>query len=82
MDIVTYEQRLNKIKTVSDIDEQIRLAKQYFKRLQAKAKACEGTLSEKLAIQEQAKSAERVFRQLRINSWDIEDSLAELKAAS
>lgn len=66
--------RLNKITTVKDIDDQIRLAKQYMMRLRKEAKG-KPTLDEKLVTQQKAKAAELTLRKLRMRSFDIEDAL-------
>lgn len=68
--------RLNKITTVQDIDDQIRLAKQYMMRLRTEAKA-KPTLDEKLATQEKVKAAELTLRKLRMRSFDIEDAIKD-----
>lgn len=72
--MITCEQRIAKIKTVADIDDQLRKAKDYARRLRLAAIACP-TLAEKLEMNEQVKEAERVVRQLRSKSFDIEDAL-------
>ena len=72
--MITYEQRVSKIKTIEDIDDQLRKAKAYARRLRSAAVACP-TLADKLAMNEKVKEAERVLRTLRMNSFDIEDSL-------
>lgn len=68
--------RLNKITTVKDIDDQIRLAKQYMMRLRTEAKA-KPTLDEKLVTQQKAKAAELTLRKLRMRSFDIEDAIKD-----
>lgn len=75
MSVITFEQRRAKILKIEDVDTQITLARKHMKRLQTKAKNCTGTLAEKLAIHEKAKQAEKVFRELRMKSFDIEDEL-------
>lgn len=75
MAIITFEQRRAKITSVEELERQITLARKYMHRLQNKAKKCTGTLAEKLAIHEQAKAAEKVMRELRMASFDIEDEL-------
>ena len=66
--------RLNKITTVQDIDDQIRLAKQYMMRLRTEAKA-KPTLDGKITAQRRTKEAEATLRQLRRKSFDIEDAI-------
>ncbi|WP_238321433.1 hypothetical protein [Vibrio casei] len=75
MSIVTFEQRKEKITKIEHIDEQIDLARSYVKRLRNKAKNCTGTLTEKLALNEDVKQAELAFRKLRMASFEIEDDL-------
>lgn len=67
-------ERLARIKTVEDIDNQIRLAKQYMMRLRNEAKG-KPTLDEKLATQKKVKAAESTLRKLRMRSFDIEDAI-------
>ena len=71
---ISFEQRKAQIKTVEDIDDQIRKAKKYASTLRAKAKAAK-TLAEKLELNEQHKLAEKTLRQLRISSFDIKDEI-------
>lgn len=66
--------RLNKITTVDDMEEQIRLAKRYMMRLRTAAKA-KPTLDEKITVQRRAEDAEATLRQLRRKSFDIEDAI-------
>ena len=79
--MVTFKARVEQIVTVDDAEEQIRLAKNYVKRLRLKAKH-EVTLDAKLRLQEDVKAAESVLRQLRRAIFDIEDAIAEGKPAS
>jgi primosomal protein N'' len=79
--MVSFEQRVKNIKTVEDAEEQIRKAKDYVRRLKLKSKA-QDTLTEKIALQEEIKMAERVLRQMRRAIWDIEDALAVGKPAT
>ena len=67
--------RISKIQTADDAENQIRLAKAYMLRLRAESKK-DMTLAEKLAIQEKANAAEKVLRQLRRLIFDIEDAIA------
>jgi hypothetical protein len=67
--------RLNKIKTVEDAEEQLALAKKYVTRSRNIAKN-QNTLEAKLAAQVKVKTAERVLRDMRRLIFDIEDVLA------
>lgn len=69
------KQRIAKIHTNDDLEKQIELSREYVKRLRNEAKKA-GTLAEKLALNERLKEAERVNRELRRLSFDIEDALA------
>jgi|AntRauTorckE5430_2_1112549.scaffolds.fasta_scaffold07660_2 hypothetical protein len=71
----TYNQRVSEIKTVADIDKQLRLAKQAAMQLKRESKNDRITLAEKIAFGKQAQEAERVLRQLRQNCWDLEGQL-------
>lgn len=75
MSIITFEQRRSQMKTEEDIYRQIKLAESYAKSLHTKAKNCQGTLAEKLAIKDNAKKADEVTRKLKLRSFDIEDEL-------
>ena len=55
--MVSFEQRLKKIKTTEDAEEQVRLSKGYVTRLRNEAKKCE-TLDGKLAMNEKVKQRE------------------------
>jgi len=72
---VNLKQRIAKIHTNDDLEKQIELSREYVKRLRNEAKKV-GTLAEKLALNERLKEAERVNRELRRLSFDIEDALA------
>lgn len=78
---MNFNQRLAKINTVEDAEEQIRLAKNYARRLRLEAKKAD-TLQAKLTLQEQVKQAEATLRQLRQAIFDIEDALAEGQSLS
>lgn len=69
------KQRIAKIHTNDDLEKQIELSRESVKRLRNEAKKA-GTLAEKLALNERLKEAERVNRELRRLSFDIEDALA------
>lgn len=72
---MNYEERLKRIHTVNDIDKQINLARNYVARLRSKSLRNGLTLDQKLAFLALIKQAEHTFRQLRMNSFDIEDAL-------
>lgn len=78
--VITFEQRVAKVKTVSDIDKQIDLAKATVTRLRNKAKNAR-TLAEKLALQDAGKRAGDVFRRFRMNAFDLEDKLNDVDKA-
>lgn len=78
--MITYEMRRAKMQKPGDEDEQLRLAKQYAKRLRNEAKNM-GSLAEKLAQNEKVKEAERIVRQIRHNIWDIEEELIQNQKA-
>ncbi|MCO4319996.1 hypothetical protein [Aliidiomarina quisquiliarum] len=73
--MLTYEARVKKIKTVEDIDTQLRLAKAYLMRLKRAAKQPELSLAEKLQALENVKQAEITLRAFRRNCFDIEDEI-------
>ena len=68
--------RINKIKTVDDAEEQIVLAKKFATRQRNLAKR-QTLLADKLAYQEKVKKAEKTLRDIRRLIFDIEDALAE-----
>lgn len=80
--VMTFNDRLSKIHTVEDAEDQIRLAKNYVRRIRREAKACE-TLEAKLEKEALRKEADLVLRHLRRHIFDIEDALrAGLPATS
>ena len=79
--MVTFEDRLQQIKTLDDVEVQMHRAKAYVMRLQRRAKAAE-TLQEKLEIGQQVKDAERVLRLMRRSVFDIEDAVREGRPAA
>ena len=79
--MVSFEQRLKKIKTTEDEEEQVRLSKGYVARLRNEAKKCE-TLDGKLAMNEKVKQAESVLRKMRRSIFDIEDAINNGLAAT
>ena len=72
--VISYEDRVAKMEKPGDEDEQLRLAKEYMKRMRRKAKAA-GTLDAKLRLYEAQKEAEAVVRQLRLHIFELEDML-------
>jgi hypothetical protein len=72
--MITYEQRVAKMNKPGDEDTQLRLAKQYARKLHDKAKAG-NTLEEKIALKKIAKRADAVMHKLRQNIFDLEDML-------
>ena len=75
------EQRLSKIKTVNDLDTQLRLAKQLMISQRTKSKQ-KGTLQQKLVFSKKEKEAEKVLRTLRRGYFDIEDAINRGGSAS
>jgi primosomal protein N'' len=73
--IVSFEDRLAKIKTISDLDDQLRIAKAYVKSMRLKMNAA-STLAEKTVAEKKFRASERVLRQLRMSYFDIEDRLS------
>lgn len=80
--MITYENRVAQIKTVACIDDQIRKAKAYARRLKLATQKPGLTLAEKVAGLEKHKQAEQVLRTLRRNSFDIEDDLLAKESSS
>jgi hypothetical protein len=72
--MVTYEDRLKNIIKKSDIEKQLNLAKKQVMRLRNKSKK-EKTLALKVERLAEVRQSEQALRQLRINVFDIEDSL-------
>lgn len=72
--VPTFEQRRANIHTIADLDNELRKAKLYVRRLRKNAKDTE-TLELKIAIQQKVKVAEGVLRKLRTRYFDIEDEL-------
>ncbi|ENI4487343.1 hypothetical protein ABXZ88_003215 [Vibrio fluvialis] len=74
MSVPTFEQRRAKILTLADLEHQTTLARTYVKKLRTKAKQ-QSSLAAKLEVNEDIKLAEKVVRELRLKSFDIEDEL-------
>lgn len=74
MPVPTYHQRRANIQTLDDLDDELRKAKLYVRRLRRNAKAAE-LLESKIKIQKSVKEAESVLQKLRCNYFDIEDEL-------
>jgi hypothetical protein len=68
--------RIEKIKTAEDAEEQIVLAKKYAIRLRNLAKK-QSSLAEKLSMQKKVENAEKTMRDMRRLIWEIEDALKE-----
>jgi hypothetical protein len=79
--MITYEQRVANMNKPGDEDEQLRLAKQYAKRLHNNAKAGK-TLEEKIQLQTTAKEGDAVTRKIRQNIFDLENMLHLKKTES
>ena len=80
--MITFEQRVSRILSVNDLDEQLRLAKNYTQAMKRKAKQAD-SLEEKIKLKSEEKEAFSVLRKLRTNYFDIEDSInARLNSAS
>lgn len=80
-EMVTFEERLQQIKTLDDVEVQMHRAKAYVMRLKRSAKAAE-TLQEKLDLGQQVKEAERVMRLMRRSVFDIEDAVRQGRPAA
>jgi hypothetical protein len=76
--MITYEQRVNNIQCIADLDKQIKLAKGMVTRSRNASKNTTITLDEKIKIQKDTDFASGVLRKLRVNYFDIEDSLQTL----
>jgi hypothetical protein len=74
MSVPTFEQRRANIQTFDDLDNELRKAKLYIRRLKKNAKEAD-TLESKIEIQQNVKVAEGVLRKLRTRYFDIEDEL-------
>lgn len=74
MKVITYEQRISQIKSVDDITIQLQRAKSYMMRLRAKMKTTT-SLGEKVELDSALKQAESVLRKLRMNVFELEDSV-------
>lgn len=76
--VISYESRVARIKSIQDLDKQLRNAKAYSARLRTAALAA-STLDEKLKLHAVKKQADSVLHQLRCNYFALED---EIKAAA
>lgn len=74
MSVPTFEQRRANIHNFDDLDNELRKAKLYIRRLKKNAKEAD-TLESKIEIQQKVKVAEGVLRKLRTRYFDIEDEL-------
>lgn len=70
--VMTYEERVAKMKKFADCEYQLTLAKKNVSRLVSQAKK-ETTLADKLRYDDARKRAEQVLRKLRQNIFDLED---------
>jgi hypothetical protein len=71
---ITYEHRISQIKSVGDVAIQLQRAKGYKMRLRAKVKSAT-SLGEKVELGTALKRAESVLRKLRMNVFELEDSV-------
>ena len=67
-------ERIEKIKTAEDAEEQVVLAKKYATKLRNVAKK-QSTLENKLSMQKKVTNAEKTLRDIRRLIFDIEDAL-------
>jgi DNA-binding transcriptional MerR regulator len=74
-------ERLTQIKTLDDVDIQLKRAKNYAKNLHKQSKNDALPLVEKIALGEQAKLADKTLRNLRQLSFDVDDALNANKTA-
>ena len=74
--VPSFTHRRKQIRTVADIETQLIRAKSYVAQMKRAVKAA-STFGEKQRLAEYQKEAERVLRQLRISSFDIEDELTQ-----
>ena len=81
MKVVTYEERVAQMHVPGDEEKQLRLAKEYVKRLKRKLKKAP-SLDEKLEINAAISEAEQVLRKLRLNIFDLEDMLIAKTSAA
>ena len=74
MQIVTHEQCVARMKQPGDEDRELRLDKQYVRRL--KNRYCKmSSLDEKIRLEQSIRDAEEVLRKLRLNIFKLEDRL-------
>lgn len=79
MSVPTYHQRRANIHTVNDLEDELRKANLYVRRMRRNAKNAK-LLESKIKIQQSVKEAESVLRKLRCNYFDIEDELTVTKS--
>ena len=75
-EIISFEDRLARIKDVRDLDKEIILAGRYAKALRTRSKSLP-TLKEKLAAGERVKRARAVEQELKLKYFDIQDMLQD-----
>lgn len=74
--------RLEKIKSVEDIDKQLSLTKRYYMVLKNKIKNNKLTLDQKVQLNEKVKLAEQTLLNFRRIVFDVEDALSAHKDAT
>ncbi|WP_127471963.1 hypothetical protein [Thiomicrorhabdus aquaedulcis] len=75
---LSYEQRVAKMKTVTDIGDQLRKAINAAKERKRAMALC-GNFSQKIEINREFKDAESVVRKIRSNLFDLENSFAVIE---
>lgn len=73
--IVTFEQRVSRVVSVADIDNELRKAKAYMMDLRKSAEAPNLPKDNKCELQRLASLAEAVTRKIRQHIFDIEDHI-------
>lgn len=76
--MITYEERLSRIKQESDIDMQIISAAAYAKSLNTQSKNTRLSLAQKIEVKTKSKVAADIAQKLRLNYFKIADSLPTL----
>jgi hypothetical protein len=77
--IVTYEQRVARMKKPGDEDQEIQRAKKYVRRLAVRMKKATDD-NDRMALSYLHKEAELVLRKLRQNIFDLEEMLQEAES--
>lgn len=73
--MLSYEQRLAKIDSVAELDNQLRLAINTVKRIKGKLRNAGSFSEQMLFYRPQLKVAEQIVRKLRANYFDIEEQM-------